>query len=105
MCPIYAHDTGEYVGSAFLIRDINYLCHFPKVEGRARAAHRYLSFFFFFDVRCAETQGLLHEHACAGVQKSASEKFERFQFDLSAVEVAWLSARLLGGPEGLEGLT
>lgn len=73
VCPIYVHDTGEYVGSAFLICDINYVCHFPKVEGKARETHRHLSF-FSCDVWCAETQGLLHEHGCAGVQESASER-------------------------------
>lgn len=98
VCPIYAHGTGEYVGSAFLIRDINYLCHFPEVEGRARATHHYLS----FNVWCAEAQGLLHKHGCAGVQKSASERFERFQFDCQQQRcLGWV----LGGPEGLEGLT
>lgn len=63
VCPIYAHDTVEYVGSAFLIHDINYVCHFPKVEGKARATHYRLS---LFDV---ETQGVLHERDCAGVPK------------------------------------
>lgn len=48
MCMI----LGKYVGSAFLIRDINYLCHFPKVEEGARTAHHYLSFFFFFFFWC-----------------------------------------------------
>lgn len=74
VCPIYAHDTGEYVGSAFLICDINYLCHDPKVEGRARATHHY--FFFFvvmFDVQ--RPRAFLQEHGSAGVQQSASERF------------------------------
>lgn len=74
VCPIYAHDTGEYVGSAFLICDINYLCHYPKVEGRARATHHYFFFFFvMFDVQ--RPRAFLQEHGSAGVQKSASERF------------------------------
>lgn len=66
VCPIYARDTVGYVGSAFLSRDINYVCHFPKVEGKARATIIICPFFLCW---CAETQGILHENGCAGIQR------------------------------------
>lgn len=103
VCPIYAHDTGEYVGSAFLICDINYLCHYPEVEGRARATHHY--FFFLLCLMCRGPGPFCRSMAALGFNSQLQRDLQRFQFDLSAAEVAWLSARLLGGPKGLEGLT
>lgn len=44
ICPIYIYDTREYVGSAFLIHNTNYVCHFLKVEGKARPTCHQLCF-------------------------------------------------------------
>lgn len=50
------YDTREYVGSAFLILDSNYICHFLNVEGKARPPDNQL----LFDAvcECGETQGV-----------------------------------------------
>lgn len=45
-CPIYVYDTWEYLGSAFLIHIKNYVCHFLKVEGKARPTCHQLCFFY-----------------------------------------------------------